>query len=84
MSPSTNTHSSLIIPTEAITFPTLTYPYMIQTNFPNTIANTIKYLLGNFDDNNSKQDEKFKQTIEEIIAKQDTNYKINFRYCHFR
>ena len=63
MSPSTNTRSGLTISTEATTIPTSTSPYMIQTDFATTIANTIKYLLANFDDNYTKQDEKFKETI---------------------
>ena len=63
MSPSTNTRSGLTISTEATIIPSSTSPYMIQTDFATTIDNTIKYLLANFDDNYTKQDEKFKETI---------------------
>ena len=69
MPPSTNTHSGPTTSTEATTTPTSTLPYVKKNDFPITIANTIKYLLSNFDNKYTKQDAKFKETISDQDAK---------------
>ena len=44
---------------------------MTETDLYTTISNTIEGLLANFDDKYTRQDAKFKGTIEETIADQD-------------
>ena len=47
---------------------------MTQTDFATKIANTIKYLLSDFDDKHSKQDSKFKEIIAEQKSKSDGKF----------
>ena len=63
MSPSTNTHYYPNISTEFTTTSPLNPPYVIQTDF----ANTIKDLLAKFDDN-------FKESLKETIADQSVKF----------
>ena len=77
MSPSTNTHSSLTTFTELTeTSPSNSY-YVTQNDF----STTTKYQLSNFDD-------KFKESLKEIIADQDAKLygliETIFRACDSR
>ena len=78
MSPSKNTRSDFTISTEVTTIPTLTSPYMTQTDFNTTIAKTIKYLLANFYDKHAKKYAKFKEAIEDNISEQDAKVDATF------
>ena len=87
MSPSTNTRFGHTISTEATTSNASPHPFMSQTEVVNSIDNTIKDLLSNFDDHDTKDDEHFKEIIEDTILEKRKdlmqNLKMIFRPSYF-